>query len=53
MIHDTHMLGGKNLHEIIENAIGDIYENLSIKIDKTNYDRDPRNRSIRLKICIL
>ena len=33
------MLGGKNLHEMIENAIGDIYENQSIKIDKTNYDK--------------
>ena len=39
MIHDTHMLGGKNLHEMIENAIDDIYENLSIKIDKTNSDK--------------
>lgn len=33
------MLGGKNLHEMIENAIDDIYENLSIKIDKTNSDK--------------
>jgi CRISPR-associated exonuclease Cas4 len=33
------MLGGKNLHEMIENAIGDIYENQSIKIDKTNSDK--------------
>jgi hypothetical protein len=33
------MLGGKNLHEMIENAIDDIYENLSVKIDKTNSDR--------------
>jgi CRISPR-associated exonuclease Cas4 len=33
------MLGGKNLHEMIENAIDDIYENLSIKIDKTNPDK--------------
>jgi CRISPR-associated exonuclease Cas4 len=33
------MLGGRNLHEIIENAIDDIYENLSVKIDKTNSDR--------------
>ena len=33
------MLGGRNLHEIIENAIDDVYENLSVKIDKTNSDR--------------
>jgi CRISPR-associated exonuclease Cas4 len=33
------MLGGKNLNEMRENAIDDIYENLSIKIDKTNSDR--------------
>jgi CRISPR-associated exonuclease Cas4 len=33
------MLGGKNLHEMIENTIGDIYENLSVKIDKTNSDK--------------
>jgi CRISPR-associated exonuclease Cas4 len=33
------MLGGKNLHEMIENAIDDIYENMSIKIDKTNSDK--------------
>jgi CRISPR-associated exonuclease Cas4 len=33
------MLGGKNLHEMIEDAIDDIYENLSIKIDKTNSDK--------------
>ena len=33
------MLGGKNLHEMIENAIDDIYENLSIKIDKANPDK--------------
>jgi len=33
------MLGGKNLHEMIENAIDDIYENLRIKIDKTNSDK--------------
>ena len=39
MVHDTHMLGGRNLHEIIENAIDDVYENLSVKIDKTNFDR--------------
>ena len=33
------MLGSRNLHEMIENAIDDIYKNLSIKIDKTNSDR--------------
>jgi CRISPR-associated exonuclease Cas4 len=33
------MLGGKNLHEVIENAIDDRYKNLSVKIDKTNPDR--------------
>ncbi len=33
------MLGGRNLHQIIEDAIDDIYENLSVKIDKTNSDR--------------
>ena len=33
------MLGGKNLHEMIENAIDGIYENGSIKIDKTNSDK--------------
>ena len=33
------MVGGKNLHQIIEDAIDDIYKNLSVKIDKTNYDR--------------
>jgi CRISPR-associated exonuclease Cas4 len=33
------MLGGKNLHEMIENTIDDIYENLSVKIDKTNSDK--------------
>jgi CRISPR-associated exonuclease Cas4 len=33
------MLGGKNLREMIENAIDNIYENLSVKIDKTNPDR--------------
>jgi CRISPR-associated exonuclease Cas4 len=39
MIHDIRMLGGRNLHEMIENAIDDIYKNLSVKIDKTNSDR--------------
>jgi CRISPR-associated exonuclease Cas4 len=39
MVYGIHMLGGKNLHEMIENAIDDIYENLSIKIDKANSDR--------------
>ena len=39
MVYDIHMLGGRNLHEMIENTIDDIYKNLSIKIDKTNYDR--------------
>jgi CRISPR-associated exonuclease Cas4 len=39
VVHDIHMLGGRNLHEMIENTIDDIYKNLSIKIDKTNYDR--------------
>ncbi len=33
------MLGSRNLHEMIENTIDDIYKNLSIKIDKTNSDR--------------
>jgi CRISPR-associated exonuclease Cas4 len=33
------MLGSRNLHEMIENAIDDIYKNLSVKIDKTNSDR--------------
>lgn len=33
------MLGSRNLHEVIENTIDDIYKNLSIKIDKTNPDR--------------
>jgi hypothetical protein len=33
------MLGGRNQHEIIEDAIDDIYKNLSVKIDKTNSDR--------------
>jgi CRISPR-associated exonuclease Cas4 len=33
------MLGSRNLHEMIENTIDDIYKNLSIKIDKTNPDR--------------
>jgi CRISPR-associated exonuclease Cas4 len=33
------MLGGKNLREMIEDAIDDNYKNLSIKIDKTNPDR--------------
>src|SRR3712207_3191650 len=39
MIQDIRMLGGRNLHEMIENAIDDIYKNLSVKIDKTNSDR--------------
>jgi CRISPR-associated exonuclease Cas4 len=39
VIHDIHMLGSRNLHEMIENAIDDIYKNLSVKIDKTNSDR--------------
>lgn len=39
MIQDIRMLGGRNLHEMIENAIDDIYKNVSIKIDKTNSDR--------------
>jgi CRISPR-associated exonuclease Cas4 len=33
------MLGGKNLREMIEDAIDDRYKNLSVKIDKTNPDR--------------
>ena len=33
------MLGSRNLHEMIENTIDDIYKNLSIRIDKTNSDR--------------
>jgi CRISPR-associated exonuclease Cas4 len=33
------MLGGKDLHEMIEDAIDDRYKNLNIKIDKTNPDR--------------
>src|SRR5688500_19091121 len=33
------MHGGRNLHEIIKDAIDDIYKNLSVKIDKTNSDR--------------
>jgi CRISPR-associated exonuclease Cas4 len=33
------MLGGKNLREIIENAIDDIYKDLSVKIDKADPDR--------------
>jgi CRISPR-associated exonuclease Cas4 len=33
------MLGGRNLHQVIENAIDDIYKDLSVKIDKTNFDR--------------
>jgi CRISPR-associated exonuclease Cas4 len=33
------MLGSRNLHEMIENTIDDIYKNLSVKIDKTNSDR--------------
>lgn len=39
MVYDIHMLGGRNLHEIIEDAIDDTYKNLSVKIDKTNSDR--------------
>lgn len=39
MVHDIRMLGGRNPHELIENAIDDIYKNVSIKIDKTNSDR--------------
>ena len=39
MIYDIRMLGSRNLHEMIENAIDDVYENLSVKIDKTNSDR--------------
>src|ERR671918_1571843 len=39
MIHNIRMLGSRNLHEMIENAIDDIYKNLSVKIDKTNSDR--------------
>jgi CRISPR-associated exonuclease Cas4 len=33
------MLGSRNLHEMIENTIDDIYKNLSIKINKTNPDK--------------
>ena len=33
------MLGGRNPHEMIENAIDDIYKNVSIKIDKIDYDK--------------
>jgi CRISPR-associated exonuclease Cas4 len=33
------MLGGKNLREMIENAIDDRYNDLSVKIDKMNPDR--------------
>jgi CRISPR-associated exonuclease Cas4 len=33
------MLGGKNLREMIEDAIDDRYKNLSVKIDKANPDR--------------
>ena len=33
------MLGSRNLHEMIENAIDDIYKSVSIKIDKTDSDR--------------
>jgi CRISPR-associated exonuclease Cas4 len=33
------MLGGKNLREVIEDAIDDKYKNLSVKIDRTNPDR--------------
>ena len=39
MIHDIRMLGGRNPHEMIENAIDDIYKNVSIKIDKMDYDK--------------
>jgi CRISPR-associated exonuclease Cas4 len=39
VIHDIRMLGSRNLHEMIENTIDDIYKNLSVKIDKTNSDR--------------
>jgi CRISPR-associated exonuclease Cas4 len=39
VIDDIHMPGSRNLHEIIENAIDDIYKNLSVKIDKANSDR--------------
>ena len=39
MVYDTQMLGGKNLREMIENAIDDRYKNLSVKIDKMNPDR--------------
>ena len=39
MIYGIRMLGSRNLHEMIENAIDDIYKNLSVKIDKTNSDR--------------
>ena len=48
------MLGGRNLHEIIENAIDDVYENLSVKIDKTNFDRIHAIEASSLhKVCIL
>ena len=33
------MLGGRNPHEMIENALDDIYKNVSIKIDKMDYDK--------------
>jgi CRISPR-associated exonuclease Cas4 len=33
------MLGSRNLHEMIENAVDDIYKNVSIKIDKKDSDR--------------
>ncbi|HEY1211878.1 MAG TPA: Dna2/Cas4 domain-containing protein [Nitrososphaera sp.] len=33
------MLGGKNLREVIEDAIDDKYKNLSVNIDRTNPDR--------------
>jgi CRISPR-associated exonuclease Cas4 len=33
------MPSSRNLHEVVENTIDDIYKNLSIKIDKTNSDR--------------
>lgn len=39
MVHDIRMLGGRNPHEMIENAIDDIYKNVSIKIDKMDYDK--------------
>jgi CRISPR-associated exonuclease Cas4 len=33
------MLGGRDLHEMIENAIDDIHKNLDVKIDKNNFNR--------------